>query len=108
MYKLLTLVFLSVTAMCILPSCKKCYNCYNDCVQCSITVGSNSFSQVLCSDSFDNQANYQAAITASQSAGYTCSKTESTYSFNYCISKDGDEFYQNYFNKNKRVTCDEK
>ncbi|MCS6935717.1 MAG: hypothetical protein NZM35_11315 [Chitinophagales bacterium] len=77
-------------------------------MNCSIKVGNNTFTQLLCSDSFENKNSYQAAITAAKGAGFNCSQTEPTYSFRYCISKEGDEFYQQYFNKNQRVTCEEK
>ncbi|MFN8298573.1 MAG: hypothetical protein U0T75_05655 [Chitinophagales bacterium] len=101
-----TLIFTLLTIA--FSSCKKCFTCHNTCVQCSITVGSNNFSHTLCRDSFNTEAEYNAAIATDTAAGYTCGSTAPTYSYDYCVNQPGEESYQNYFNKGKKVTCDEK
>lgn len=89
-------------------SCKKCYKCVNECVSCSITVNSNVFTHTLCTDSFDTQAAYNAAIAADTGLGYTCLASSPTYEYEFCSTKEGEEQYLNYFNRGNRLKCTEK
>ncbi|MFN8323021.1 MAG: hypothetical protein U0T74_10220 [Chitinophagales bacterium] len=89
-------------------SCKKCFHCFNDCVQCTITVNSNVFSHVVCRDSFNTVTEYNNAISADTGLGYICLPTASTYDYDFCVNQPGEESYLNYFNKGKKVTCNEK
>lgn len=107
MKNLLILVF-ALGTMVLINSCKKCYTCQNECVQCALTINSHTFTHVLCKDSFSTDATYQQAISADTAQGYTCTGTNPTYSEDYCVNKPGDESYINYYNKGKRVTCNEK
>lgn len=88
--------------------CKKCFHCYNQCVQCSITVNANVFSHVLCRDSFNTVAEYNNAIAIDTGFGYSCLSSAPTYDYDFCVNQSGEESYLNYFNKGKKVTCDEK
>lgn len=88
--------------------CKKCYRCYNECVQCTITVNANTFSHVLCKDSFNTAEQYQAAIAADTGLGYTCLTTAPTYDYDFCTNQPGKDSYLTYYNKGNKVTCDEK
>lgn len=91
-----------------ISSCKKCYTCTNECVQCAITVNSNTFSHVLCKDSFATTADYNAAISADTGLGYICNSIAPTYTYDFCVNKPGEENYINYFNRGNRLTCTEK
>lgn len=88
--------------------CKKCFRCYNECVQCSIVVNSHTFSHVLCKDSFNTTQQYEAAIAADTALGYTCYAAAPTYDYDFCVNQPGKESYLNYYNKGKKVTCNEK
>lgn len=89
-------------------SCKKCFHCVNECVQCSITVNSNIFSHVVCRDSFNTVSEYDNALAADTGLGYICTSTAPTYNYDFCVNQSGEESYLNYFNKGKKVTCNEK
>lgn len=102
---LLTIVTASIF---IASSCKKCFRCYNECVQCSIVVNNHTFSHVLCNDSFATNTAYKAAISADTSAGYTCLSTNPTYDYSFCVNQPGKDAYPIYYNKGGRATCDEK
>lgn len=106
MKKLILLV--SVLAALAVSSCKKCYTCTNECVQCSIVVGSNTFSHVLCKDSFETTTDYNAAIAADTGLGYSCNSIAPTYTYDFCVNKPGEENYVNYFDRGNRLTCTEK
>ena len=102
----LALVVVSVALN--IVGCKKCFHCTNECVQCSVTVGSNNFNHLLCRDSFNTVAQYNAAIAADTGLGYVCSPTTPTYDYDFCVNKPGEESYPSYFNKGNKVTCNEK
>lgn len=89
-------------------ACKKCFHCFNDCQQCTLTVGTHSFSHVLCRDSFATEQQYKAAITADSAYGYVCAATASTYNYDFCTNQSGEEPYPAYFNKGGKATCNEK
>ena len=77
-------------------------------MQCSITVNTNTFSHVLCRDSFNTENQFNAAISVDTGLGYTCAATAPTYQYDFCSNQAGEDSYPNYFNKGKRVTCDPK
>ncbi len=106
--KKILFVLLPLTAMLLASSCKKCFQCTNECVQCNITVGGNVFSETLCRDSFNTVAQYNAAIAADTGLGYVCSATTPTYDYQFCTNQAGKEPYPSYFNKGNKVTCHEK
>jgi len=85
--------------------CKKCYTCQNTCVQCLATYNGHVFSQVLCRDSFGTDAGYYAAIAIDTGLGYRCTTTASTYKYDFCVNKPGEEDYPNYFNHGGRAPC---
>ena len=85
--------------------CKKCYTCQNSCVQCLATYSGHTFSQVLCRDSFGTDAQYNAAIAADTSIGYTCTATTPTYKYDFCVNKPGEEDYPSYFDHGGRAPC---
>ncbi|MCW5908917.1 MAG: hypothetical protein KIS94_13720 [Chitinophagales bacterium] len=106
--KKLILPFIVLVVMAFSQSCKKCFRCYNECVQCNIVVNNHTFGHVLCKDSFNTTQQYEAAISADTSLGYTCFATAPTYNYEFCVNQPGKESYLNYYNKGKKVTCDEK
>jgi hypothetical protein len=71
-------------------------------------VNSHVFTHVLCKDSFNTASQYNAAIAADTSIGYTCTATAPTYDYDFCTNQPGKDSYLNYYNKGKKVTCDEK
>ncbi len=85
--------------------CKKCYTCQNTCVQCIATYHSHVFSQVICRDSFGTDAQYYAAIAADTMLGYTCTAGASTYKYDFCVNKPGEESYTSYFDHGGRSPC---
>ncbi len=98
----------SLALLFFISGCKKCYHCYNTCQQCTRIVNGHAFSETLCIDSFGSKAEYEAAITADTSIGYTCTTTAPTYNYDFCSNQPGKETYPNYFNQGNRSTCDEK
>ena len=86
-------------------SCKKCYTCKNECIQCVATYNGHVFSQVLCRDSFNSDAAYNAAMAHDTTLGYTCSATTPTYSYDFCVNKPGEENYTSYFDHGGRAPC---
>jgi hypothetical protein len=107
MKKLILPAFI-VTVLLFSAGCKKCYRCFNECVQCTVVVNNNTFGHVLCQDSFNTPEQYQAAIAADTGLGYTCVSTASTYDYDFCTNEPGKDSYLNYYNKGKKVTCNEK
>lgn len=101
----LAVVFLALLAS---TGCKKCYRCVNECSVCTITVGANAFSKSYCSDSFNTATEYRNALSADSASGYVCARSASTYNYEFCVEKNGEEQYLYYFSKNKKVTCNEK
>lgn len=85
--------------------CKKCYTCKNECIQCVATYNGHVFSQVLCRDSFNSDAAYNAAMVHDTTLGYTCSATAPTYSYDFCVNKPGEENYTSYFDHGGRAPC---
>ena len=101
------LLFLVVVFAVIIYSagCKKCYTCQNACVQCLATYNGHTFSKVLCRDSFGTDAQYNAAIAADTLQGYICTATASTYKYDFCVNKPGEENYPSYFDHGGRAPC---
>lgn len=89
-------------------SCKKCFHCHNDCVLCTTTVNNQLFADTLCNDDFNTPQQFADAIANDTAAGFTCNTMPSTYSYEFCVNNPGAEEYPNYFNKGKKVKCDEK
>lgn len=106
--KNIKVVLVSVALLLLANSCKKCFQCTNECVKCSITVGSNVFTDVICRDTFNTVAQYEAAIAADTGLGYVCTSTAPTYDYDFCTNQAGKEPYPSYFNKGNKVTCNEK
>lgn len=88
--------------------CKKCFHCYNECVSCNIADSTGARTVVLCNDSFHNQAEYTAAVSAITSSGNTCASVSSTYIYNFCVNRPGEKMYPDYFNKGNKIECNEK
>jgi hypothetical protein len=107
MKKFFPLLFLFLILL-FAAGCKKCFKCYNECVLCSKTVNSHTFLDTLCNDSYNNLPEFETAITFDTATGYVCNEMPSTYSYDFCVNKPGEEDYPNYFNKGKKVKCDEK
>lgn len=95
-------------------SCKKCFTCKNECTQCTIQVFNpsdssyQSFSHVLCRDSFTSKIAYDAAISADTAFGYTCALTEPTVVNEVCTNNPGREPYETYYDNGGRLTCEDK
>jgi hypothetical protein len=89
-------------------ACKKCFHCYNECVQCIHTDSLQTLARTLCRDSFNSVALYNAAIAADTASGYICTSTASTYTYDFCVNKAGEETYPDYYNKGNKIKCDEK
>jgi hypothetical protein len=85
--------------------CKKCYTCKNSCVLCAATYNGHTFTQVLCNDSFSTTSEYNAAIAADTSLGYRCTTTTSTYNYDFCVNKPGEQDYPAYFDHGGRAPC---
>ena len=85
--------------------CKKCYTCQNTCLKCVATYGNHVFTQVLCRDSFNTDADYNAAFTKDTAFGYICTATTPTYTYNFCVNKPGGEDYTAYFDHGGRAPC---
>ena len=101
-----TLLLLSLFAVIIYSAgCKKCYTCQNTCMQCIATYNSHVFSQVICRDSFGTDAEYYAAIAHDTVLGYTCTAGASTYKYDFCVNKPGEESYTSYFDHGGRAPC---
>ena len=88
--------------------CKQCFHCYNECVQCTYTDSLQMLTHVLCKDSFDSPAQYFTAVSADTSNGYICASAFPTYTHNFCVNKPGEDNYPDYYNKGKKINCDEK
>jgi hypothetical protein len=91
-------------------ACKKCYHCQNTCQHCTGigTVGHDSLgyiTQVLCNDSFGTTAEYNTTIDTLIAHGFACTAAASTYSQDYCVYKDGEQPYMNYYDRGGRVPC---
>src|SRR5579862_5487008 len=91
-------------------SCKKCYHCQNTCQVCTgiDTVGLDSLayvSQIICNDSFATSTQYTTLIDTLVAHGFACKSANSTYSQDYCVYKDGEQSYMNYYDKGGRVPC---
>jgi hypothetical protein len=87
--------------------CKKCYNCHNSCLQCDLSRGGHTFTQVICNDSFATVTQFSTAVSADTTAGWVCTSIASTYSYDFCSNKPGtqDDYYINYYNEGGRATC---
>ena len=106
--KKIIVILIPMALLLLANSCKKCFHCTNECVQCSITVGGNVFRETLCRDSFNTVAQYNEAIAADTGLGYVCVPTTPTYDYEFCTNQAGKEPYPSYFNKGNKVTCNEK
>lgn len=106
--KKIALAVLALTFLVSINSCKKCFQCTNECVECRITVGGNVFRDVICRDTFNTVAEYNAAIAADTGLGYVCTPTTPTYDYEFCVNNPGKDSYPAYFNKGNKVTCNEK
>ncbi len=104
------ILFVAVVASLLIGSsaCKKCFHCYNECVQCSLTVNSHVFAHSYCKDSFNTAQQYNAAISADTARGYYCGSIPATYNYDFCTNQAGEQPYPSYFNKGKRAKCDAK
>ena len=85
--------------------CKKCYTCQNTCVLCSATYNGHTTTQVLCRDSFGTDAQYNAAVATDTGFGFVCTATASTYKYDFCVNKPGEEDYTSYFDHGGRAPC---
>ncbi|MBP6731471.1 MAG: hypothetical protein KA149_05395 [Chitinophagales bacterium] len=102
------ILLLSLMLVFFISGCKKCYHCYNTCVQCSRVINNRTFSETLCIDSFASKAQYEAAVAADTTIGYVCTTTTPTYQYDFCSNQPGKESYPTYFNQGGRSTCDAK
>ena len=94
----------SLTILCLLPSCKKCFTCQDTCVTCLLrdSTGAISDTQSLCSDS----TTYKTQKSTLETAGYNCSPAKSHYSVNYCVnSGQASDQYKLYYEGNGKYTC---
>lgn len=103
MYKVF--LFLLLSGVIFISGCKKCYHCYNTCVQCSRVINNRTFSKTLCIDSFATKAQYDAAIATDTSIGYVCNSTTPTYQYDFCSNQPGKDSYPGYFDQGGRSTC---
>mgnify|MGYP003353167433 CR=1 FL=1 len=83
-------------------SCKKCFSCHNECIQCIYADSLHTFTHTLCKDSFANDVLFQAAVNNDSTAGFACLATAPTYTYDFCSNQPGEQTYTNYFNKGKR------
>lgn len=60
-------------------SCKKCYNCQNQCWRCTNYVG-----DTLCSTSYSSKLQFENILHDIQSTGSTCTKINSSKQKDIC------------------------
>lgn len=96
--KKLLLPFIFFSFIALVCSCKKCYTCTNECIQCNLyQADSIADRQRFCSDS----SFYESKKSALEAAGYTCIQAPTNYKDDFCANKPGAENYLNYHGANR-------
>ena len=105
MKKCLSILIVSLTILCLLPSCRKCFTCQTTCYACILrdSTGAIVDHQNVCSDSVKTYKSQKATL---QAGGYNCSQTKPNYSVNYCVNtNNGSDQYMLYYEGNGRYSC---